>query len=174
MWYKTVLLCLQQMFLAHREECGGQVDQTSPDWTDLKDLARRFGLSFGFDSVKARQPLVGIHRDGIVFALSQPDGDGDPLAPPPNLDFLLVLSEFSPRLLEVDRIGKKGVAVYLQKQLEEKVEGRVEWDALTVYQGTLEAREKDTADLSVFVVTSIYMSVLILENNSCWLARSWW
>jgi len=164
----------------------------------LQDLARRFGLSFGFDSVKARQPLVGIHRfvqntghlmrclhgyctllvlvyrDGIVFALSQPDGDGDPLAPPPNLDFLLVLSEFSPRLLEVDRIGKKGVAVYLQKQLEEKVEGRVEWDALTVYQGTLEAREKDTADLSVFVVTSVYMSVLILENNSCWLARSWW
>ena len=54
-------------------------------------------------------------REGIQFALSRPDGqpaaDG---APPPYLDFLTVLGEFSNRLLEVDKTGKKGVLVYLQ------------------------------------------------------------
>lgn len=35
-WYKTVILCLQQMFLAHKEECGGTVDQTTSDWADLR------------------------------------------------------------------------------------------------------------------------------------------
>ena len=92
--------------------------------------------------------LALVYRDGIVFALSRPDGDDNPLSPPPNLEFLLVLSEFSPRLLEVDRTGKKGVAVYLQGQLEEKMEGRVDWEALRAYQGSLGAREKDTADPS--------------------------
>lgn len=35
-WYKTVMLCLQQMFLTHKEECGDTVDQTSSDWADLR------------------------------------------------------------------------------------------------------------------------------------------
>ena len=87
-----------------------------------------------------------------MFALSRPNEDDEPLSPPPNLEFLLVLSEFSPRLLEIDRIGKKGVAVYLQGQLgegvEEEVEGMPEWEALRVYQGTLETREKESANQS--------------------------
>lgn len=87
-----------------------------------------------------------------MFALSRPNEDDELLSPPPNLEFLLVLSEFSPRLLEIDRIGKKGVAVYLQGQLgegvEEEVEGMPEWEALRVYQGTLETREKESANQS--------------------------
>ena len=83
-----------------------------------------------------------------MFALSRPDEDDEPLSPPPNLEFLLVLSEFSPRLLEIDRTGKKGVAVYLQGQLGEEVEGMPEWEALRVYQGTLETREKESANQS--------------------------
>lgn len=54
-------------------------------------------------------------REGIHFALSRPDShtvaDG---TPPPYVDFLSVLGEFSNRLLEVDKTGKKGVLVYLQ------------------------------------------------------------
>lgn len=87
-----------------------------------------------------------------MFALSRPNEDDEPLSPPPNLEFLLVLSEFSPRLLEIDRIGKKGVAVYLQGQLgegvEEEVEGVPEWEALRLYQGSLETREKESANQS--------------------------
>ena len=36
---------------------------------------------------------------------------------PPYLNFLTVLGEFSNRLLEVDKTGKKGVLVYLQVRL---------------------------------------------------------
>ena len=59
--------------------------------------------------------MFGWSREGINFALSRPSGislaDG---APPPYVYFLSVLGEFSNRLLEVDRTGKKGVLVYLQ------------------------------------------------------------
>lgn len=103
------------------------------------------------------------YRDGIVFALSRPDEDADPLSPPPNLEFLLVLSEFSPRLLEIDRTGKKGVAVYLQGQLgegvEEEVEGRPEWEPLRVYRGTLESREKESANQSKNETTQLLYKV---------------
>ena len=40
--------------------------------------------------------------------------DHTPGTPPPQIDFLAILGEFSNRLLEVDRTGKKGVLVYLQ------------------------------------------------------------
>lgn len=55
-------------------------------------------------------------REGINFALSLPDGITIG-APPPYVKFLTVLSEFSNRLLEVDRTGKKGVLVYLQVRM---------------------------------------------------------
>jgi hypothetical protein len=40
----------------------GRIDQTSPQWADLKELAKKFVLSMGFDATKVRLPLVGIHR----------------------------------------------------------------------------------------------------------------
>ena len=59
--------------------------------------------------------------------------------PPPHLDFLLVLTEFSQRLLMVDRSGEKGVLPFLMKQLPEGQfrsiqEGRLSgWDPLLTY-----------------------------------------
>lgn len=54
-------------------------------------------------------------REGIDFALSLPEGYAVTAgAAPPYVDFLSVLGEFSNRLLEVDKTGKKGVLVYLQ------------------------------------------------------------
>lgn len=67
----------------------------------------------GFDQLKFRQPLVGIHRDGIKFALACEE-EGEEEAPPPHLAFLDVLSEFSYRLLDVDRLGQKGVLVIMK------------------------------------------------------------
>ena len=55
-------------------------------------------------------------REGINFALTRPE-DHTPGAPPPYIQFLSVLGEFSNRLLDVDRTGKKGVLVYLQVSL---------------------------------------------------------
>lgn len=65
----------------------------------------------GFDQLKHRQSLVGIHRDGIKFALSREEEEEEEDAPPPNLVFLDVLTEFSYRLLDIDRKGQKGLYV---------------------------------------------------------------
>ena len=73
-----------------------------------QDLARRISHTLGVDQVKIRLPLVGIHREGIKLAL-QGRNAGESLTPPPFLDFLEVISEFSYRLLTVDRTGQKGV-----------------------------------------------------------------
>lgn len=64
MWYKTVVEALKGAFLAHLEENGGAVDQASIDWTEMRELAKKFALSLGFDAMKdnVRQPLVRIHR----------------------------------------------------------------------------------------------------------------
>ena len=95
-------------------------------------------------------------RDGITFALEQLEDtvEGDTPTPPPNLDFLQVLSEFIYRLLEVDRTGKKGVAAYLEDQLPagllERVEGMAEWEPLRAFIRNLTGREQaaDTTNQS--------------------------
>ena len=61
--------------------------------------------------------------------------------PPPNLDFLLILSEFSHRLLMVDRSGDRGVLPFLMKQLPEGQFKRIQekksggWEPLLTYYG---------------------------------------
>ena len=80
---------------------------------------------------------VVLFRDGIQYALAKV---GDTLL---NLDFLEVLAEFSWRLLEVDRTGKKGVLAYLQGLLPQEHKGEggghkgEEWRSLNMYRNSL-------------------------------------
>lgn len=59
--------------------------------------------------------------------------------PPPHLDFLLILMEFSHRLLMVDRSGERGVLPFLMKQLPEGQFKRIQekklasWEPLLAY-----------------------------------------
>ena len=64
LWCKTVVASLKGAFMTHLEENSGSVDQTSIEWADMKELAKKFALSLGFDAMKdnVRQPLVRIHR----------------------------------------------------------------------------------------------------------------
>ncbi len=78
----------------------------------------------------------------MQFALSRPDDeDTDPTSPPPNLEFLVVLSEFSFRLLDVDRTGTNGILTYLRGLLPEGVWEQLDdlggWEPLRVYRNTL-------------------------------------
>ncbi|NXD84837.1 STAG2 protein, partial [Halcyon senegalensis] len=101
---KTLILCLQQLFQAHAESHGGGsgVDTSSASFTDMKELARRFALTFGWDQVKSRESVAMIHKEGIEFAFQGAAGvDGKSL--PPNLSFLLIISEFSNKLLKPDK-----------------------------------------------------------------------
>lgn len=58
-WYKTAVTCLTDLYNQLKEE---GLDHTSDGWAGLKELAKKFALSLGFDAMKVRQPLVGIHR----------------------------------------------------------------------------------------------------------------
>lgn len=76
----------------------------------LKDLAKRFSLSFGLDHQKNREAIAAFHREGIHFTFNTIENPDDPMGPPPNIPFLEIISEFSNKLLKQD---KKIVYVYL-------------------------------------------------------------
>lgn len=76
----------------------------SQEYTDLKELAKRFALSFGLDAIKNREAIIALHRAGILFAVNQAnDSTDDPTAPPPCLLFLEILNEFTNKLLKQDK-----------------------------------------------------------------------
>ncbi|NXK95086.1 STAG2 protein, partial [Formicarius rufipectus] len=133
---KTLILCLQQLFQAHAEsqDSSSGVDFSSASFANIKELARRFSLTFGWDQVKSRESIAMIHKEGIEFAFQGATGiDGKCL--PPNLGFLLIISEFSNKLLKPD---KRLVYTYLQRYVAEPLPCRGdEWQPLVWYRNSL-------------------------------------
>lgn len=97
------------------------IDKSSQDYTHLKELARRFALTFGLEQIRIRDAIACMHKDGIDFALQDwPEIDAttnQPLTnqPPPNLNFLEILLEFSSKLMRQDR---NVVMSYLKSRVE--------------------------------------------------------
>ncbi|XP_027530596.1 cohesin subunit SA-2-like isoform X1 [Neopelma chrysocephalum] len=139
---KTLILCLQQLFQTHAEsqDSSSGVDFSSASFTNIKELARRFSLTFGWDQVKSRESIAMIHKEGIEFAFQGATGvDGKCL--PPNLGFLLIISEFSNKLLKPD---KRLVYTYLQRYIAEPLPCRGdEWQPLVWYRNSLLANEDE-------------------------------
>ncbi|NXP36273.1 STAG2 protein, partial [Leiothrix lutea] len=133
---KTLILCLQQLFQTHVEsqESSSGVDFSSPSFANIKELARRFSLTFGWDQVKSRESIAMIHKEGIEFAFQGTTGvDGKCL--PPNLSFLIIITEFSNKLLKPD---KRLVYSYLQRYITEPLSCRGdEWQPLVWYRNSL-------------------------------------
>ncbi|NWX00330.1 STAG2 protein, partial [Caloenas nicobarica] len=133
---KTLILCLQQLFQARAEsqDRSSDVDFSSASFTNMKELARRFSLTFGWDQVKSRESVAMIHKEGIEFAFQGAAGvDGKCL--PPNLSFLLIISEFSNKLLKPD---KRLVYAYLQRYIAEPLPcGGDDWQPLILYRNSL-------------------------------------
>ncbi|NXA36044.1 STAG2 protein, partial [Eudromia elegans] len=133
---KTLILCLKQLFQTHLESQDSRsgVDLSSASFTNMKELARRFSLTFGWDQVKSRESVAMIHKEGIEFAFQGATGmDGKCL--PPKLSFLLIISEFSNKLLKLD---KRLVYTYLQRYIAEPLSCRGdEWQPLVWYRNSL-------------------------------------
>ncbi|XP_064294005.1 cohesin subunit SA-2 isoform X5 [Phalacrocorax carbo] len=143
---KTLILCLQQLFQTHAEsqDSSSSVDFSSASFTNMKELARRFSLTFGWDQVKSRESVAMIHKEGIEFAFRGATGvDGKCL--PPNLSFLLIISEFSNKLLKPD---KRLVYGYLQRYIAEPLPCRGdEWQPLIWYRNSLLANEDEESSV---------------------------
>uniref|UniRef100_A0A8C2Q3M1 Cohesin subunit SA n=1 Tax=Cyprinus carpio TaxID=7962 RepID=A0A8C2Q3M1_CYPCA len=132
---KTLILSLQQLFNELIQDQGPNLDRTSSHVSGIKELARRFALTFGLDQIKTREAVATLHKDGIEFAFKVPNPKG-PEYPPPNLAFLEVLCEFSSKLLRQD---KKTVHSYLEKFMTEYMMERREdvWLPLIAYRNSL-------------------------------------
>eukprot|EP00918_Siedleckia_nematoides_P083545 GHVU01183142.1.p1 GENE.GHVU01183142.1~~GHVU01183142.1.p1 ORF type:complete len:1040 (+),score=187.25 GHVU01183142.1:368-3121(+) len=115
---KTLAMSLTQLFRELQNDQGGVIDRGSEGFQAIKELGRRFSLSFGLDQVRNREAVAAMHKEGIVFATHQEDST-KPVYPPPNLAFLEVLTEFTSKLMKQD---KKTVVNYLDKQLPQGVE----------------------------------------------------
>ncbi|KAG9492281.1 hypothetical protein GDO78_000671 [Eleutherodactylus coqui] len=97
---KTLVLCLKQLFLEHKE-AHDNATPSSASFTNIKELARRFSLTFGMDHMKCRESIAMMHKQGIEFAFKEPATEDS--LPPPNLPFLMLISEFSSKLLRADK-----------------------------------------------------------------------
>jgi len=58
----TLLLSLITVFKSLQEQSeDGIVLKSSQEFVDLKELAKRFALTFGFDAIKNRESVAAIH-----------------------------------------------------------------------------------------------------------------
>uniref|UniRef100_A0A8U7NNU9 Cohesin subunit SA n=1 Tax=Corvus moneduloides TaxID=1196302 RepID=A0A8U7NNU9_CORMO len=135
-----------KLFQTHAEnqDSSSGVDFSSASFTNIKELARRFSLTFGWDQVKSRESIAMIHKEGIEFAFQGATGvDGKCL--PPNLSFLVIISEFSNKLLKPD---KRLVYSYLQRYITEPLPCRGdEWQPLVWYRNSLLANEDEESSV---------------------------
>uniref|UniRef100_A0A8C0B0R2 Cohesin subunit SA n=1 Tax=Buteo japonicus TaxID=224669 RepID=A0A8C0B0R2_9AVES len=170
---KTLILSLQQLFNEMIQENGYNFDRSSPTFSGIKELARRFALTFGLDQLKTREAIAMLHKDGIEFAFKEPNPQGES-HPPLNLAFLDILSEFSSKLLRQD---KRTVYVYLEKFMTFQMSLRREdvWLPLMSYRNSLLAGGDDDTMSVISGISSRGSTVRNKKTNSSsdsmWLNR---
>lgn len=144
---KTLIQSLKQLFSELVEAQGSNATRWSQPFISIKDLARRFSLTFGLDQLKAREAMSMLHKNGIEFAFRDVNAKGTN-QPPSNLAFLDILSEFSTKLLKTD---KRTVFYYLERFITDQmaVESGEEWLPLAAYRRSLlDSRDDDTTSTS--------------------------
>ena len=52
-----------------QETAGGKVDRGSEEFHAIKELAKRFALSFGLDALKNREAVTGLHREVMMIMI---------------------------------------------------------------------------------------------------------
>ncbi|XP_035929192.2 cohesin subunit SA-3 [Halichoerus grypus] len=141
---RILLLSLKQLYTELLQEQGPQGLNELPAFNEMRDLARRFALSFGPQQLQNRDLVVMLHQEGIKFSLSEPPPAGSS-GQPPNLAFLELLSEFSPRLFHQD---KQLLLSYLEKCLQRVFQSPdCPWGPVTTYRHSLSPVE-NTAEAS--------------------------
>ena len=60
---KTMVQALIYKFNELKEVHGG-INRNSEEFHGIKELAKRFALSFGLDALKNREAVAGLHREG--------------------------------------------------------------------------------------------------------------
>ncbi|KAI8772558.1 cohesin subunit SA-2 isoform X3 [Biomphalaria glabrata] len=141
---KTLAISLQQMFHELQAE-QGDIQCSSPAFQAIKELGKKFALSFGPDAIKNRQAIAAIHIEGILFSLTPLENpDKGPDAAPPNITFLEILCEFTCKLIKQDR---KNVLDYLDKMISKSKSHMKsdDWQPFFIYRNGLLQREESSS-----------------------------
>lgn len=111
------------------------VSKACQEFADVKELAKRFSLSFGLDATKSREAITALHRAGILFAVTQPQDAmiEDAMAAPPCLLFLEILMELTNKLIKQD---KRPVLNFLDRRITATGSGE-DWTPLFNYRNAL-------------------------------------
>ncbi|XP_059620439.1 cohesin subunit SA-1 [Phlebotomus argentipes] len=120
-----------------------RISKSVQEFSDLRELAKRFTLSFGLDAVKNREAITALHRAGILFAVTQPtDMAEEPHTPPPCLLFLEIIMEFTNKLIKQD---KRLVLSFLDRRIasEMPLHRGEDWQPLMNYRNSLLHGESD-------------------------------
>jgi len=132
---KTLAMSLTQLFKELQHDQSYQVERGSEPFQAIKELARRFSLSFGLDQVKNRDAVAAMHKEGIVFGLGSHDNPHMANGAPANVAFLEILAEFTSKLMRQD---KKTVLAFLDKYISGlHVEDTETWSPLMTYRSGL-------------------------------------
>uniref|UniRef100_A0A7N4Q278 Cohesin subunit SA n=1 Tax=Sarcophilus harrisii TaxID=9305 RepID=A0A7N4Q278_SARHA len=138
---QTLLLSLKQLYTELLQEHGPKDLDSLPAFMEMRDLARRFSLSFGPQQLQNRDLIVMLHKEGIKFSLAElsPASSSNQ---PPNLAFLELLEEFSPRLFHQD---KQLLLSYLQKCLDQVAQpSSHSWSPVISYCHSLSSQENSS------------------------------
>uniref|UniRef100_A0A8C9SZ53 STAG2 cohesin complex component n=1 Tax=Scleropages formosus TaxID=113540 RepID=A0A8C9SZ53_SCLFO len=168
-----------RLFKEMLSDLGHNFDRSSSVFSGIKELARRFSLTFGLDQLKTREAIAMLHKDGIEFAFQEPNPQGEG-HPPINLAFLDILSEFSSKLLRQD---KKTVHLYLERFMTFQMALQREdcWLPLISYRNSLQAGGDDDT-MSVISAISSRSSTsrskkakpIVVEESSCSSSDGMW
>ncbi|XP_071839259.1 cohesin subunit SA-1-like isoform X2 [Apostichopus japonicus] len=132
---RTLGLSLTQLYKEMKNDEGFDESRTAAQLNAIKELGRRFSLTFGLDQLKTRDAVAALHREGIQFSLTPIEDPANPGGPPPNLGYLEILTEFSSKLLKLD---KKTVLQYLDKSTDSMLDNEGEaWSPLLTYRSSL-------------------------------------
>ncbi|UYV73194.1 STAG2 [Cordylochernes scorpioides] len=136
---RTMAISLTSLF----NELRQPVNRHSELFQAIKELAKRFALSFGLDQLRNREAVAALHQEGILFACTAPETQLDLLGPPPNLPFLDILNEFTNKLMKQD---KKVVLAYLDRHIQPNIPGTRsdDWQPLLQYRNSMVHGEETT------------------------------
>ncbi|XP_033222914.1 cohesin subunit SA-1-like isoform X2 [Belonocnema kinseyi] len=137
------LNCLYREIVAEK----GKVSTNSTEFHEIKELAIQFSVLFKGDKSRNRDAMIGLHKAGIRFAVSEPRAvELDSKKPPTNLSFLEILSEFTNKLLKNDKL-------VILNFLNDYIPNRMlssrddDWKPLIKYRNSLLQSEKQTPEL---------------------------
>ncbi|RZF44789.1 hypothetical protein LSTR_LSTR000741 [Laodelphax striatellus] len=139
---KTMITSLISLYKDLQKESNIRINRQLEEFGSLKELAKRFALSFGLDAIKNREAITALHRDGILYAVSTGDSVEDPTGPPPNLPFLEILTEFTNKLLKQD---KRIVLSFLDRRITAGMPSSrgEDWQPVFTYRNSLVHGETD-------------------------------